>query len=144
MDKLQIYLDDIRTPTDKEWIVVRSYEEFVSQIETKGLAAFSCISLDHDLSDSAMLEYGRSVSTKVIDYSKIKEKTGYQAAKYLVELSMDSGIPLPQIHVHSANTVGSTNIIMYINNYLRSCGLRETCRWYSVQFTVDYPEYDDD
>ena len=36
MDKLQIYLDDIRIPTDKDWIVVRSYEEFVSLLARQG------------------------------------------------------------------------------------------------------------
>ena len=29
MKNVRIYLDDVRTPTDKDWIVVRNYEEFV-------------------------------------------------------------------------------------------------------------------
>jgi len=35
--KHKIYLDDIRTPIDKSWIVVRSYEEFVEKLPNIGL-----------------------------------------------------------------------------------------------------------
>ena len=27
MKKYKIYLDDVRTPVDKDWVVVRSYDE---------------------------------------------------------------------------------------------------------------------
>ena len=30
MEKKKIYLDDVRTPVDKDWVVVRSYDESVS------------------------------------------------------------------------------------------------------------------
>ncbi len=33
----KIYLDDVRTPVDKDWIVVRSYDEFVEKINEIGL-----------------------------------------------------------------------------------------------------------
>ena len=32
-NKLRLYLDDIRTPIDKDWIVVRNYDEFVASIK---------------------------------------------------------------------------------------------------------------
>ena len=32
MEKVKIYLDDVRTPVDKDWIVVRSYDEFVQKL----------------------------------------------------------------------------------------------------------------
>ncbi len=56
-DKIKMYLDDVRTPTDKEWIVVRNYDQFVNRIEQHGLDQFDVISLDHDLGDTAMNEY---------------------------------------------------------------------------------------
>jgi hypothetical protein len=56
-----IYLDDVRTPhqpiDDVEWIVVRSYDEFVSKVEELGLENIHMISLDHDLGVTAMKEY---------------------------------------------------------------------------------------
>ena len=36
--KLKIYLDDVRTPVDKDaWMVVRNYDEFVDRITKIGL-----------------------------------------------------------------------------------------------------------
>ncbi len=29
-NKMKIYLDDVRTPKDKDWMVVRNYHEFVN------------------------------------------------------------------------------------------------------------------
>ena len=37
MEKKRIYLDDVRTPIDPSWVVVRSYDEFVQKINTIGL-----------------------------------------------------------------------------------------------------------
>jgi hypothetical protein len=55
--KYRIYLDDVRTPVDPSWVVVRSYDEFVSKINEIGLKNIELISLDHDLGDSAMREW---------------------------------------------------------------------------------------
>jgi hypothetical protein len=52
--KHKIYLDDVRTPVDPEWIVVRNYEEFVQKVQDLGLENIELISLDHDLGDTAM------------------------------------------------------------------------------------------
>ena len=55
MEKIRIYLDDVRTPVDKEnWVIVRSYDEFVQKINEVGLKNIELISLDHDLDDSAI------------------------------------------------------------------------------------------
>jgi hypothetical protein len=37
MEKHRIYLDDVRTPLDLSWIIVRIYEEFVSKVKEVGL-----------------------------------------------------------------------------------------------------------
>ncbi len=123
--KYRIYLDDCRTPAEKNWIIVRTYQKFVEKINEIGLQNIDLISLDHDLDDSAMKELINGGG--IINYNNIKEKTGMDAAKFLVNLSMDTNIPLPQIYVHSFNPAGSENIISYINNYFRVCGLEESC-----------------
>ena len=56
-------------------------------------------------------------------------------ARFLVAESITKGIPLPQIFVHSANPIGSHNIMGYINNYLRNQRLPETCVRASVSHT---------
>ena len=116
-----IYLDDLRTPLDDKWIVVRNYYQFIEAIESIGLENIEVISLDHDLGLFANEE----------------EKTGYDCAKWLVNLSIDKKIRLPQIYVHSANTVGLLNIINYVNNYLHFCELPETCSIGYISFKIN-------
>ena len=125
---IKIYLDDVRTPVDETWVVVRNYDEFVNKITYYGLENIETISLDHDLGDTTMNEYHRNVKHNYkLDYNNIVEKTGYDCCKFLVNWSMDNNIPLPQIYVHSANPIGSVNIMGYINNYLMNCNLPQTC-----------------
>lgn len=127
-NKIQLYLDDIRTPNNDEWLVVRSYDELVSHIRLNGLDKYEVISLDHDLGDTAQKEYFNNVSPNYqLDYNNILEKTGLDCAKWLVAESMNSKIPLPQIYTHSANPIGSANIMGYVNNYLKNCRLPQTC-----------------
>ena len=57
----KIYLDDVRTPIDPSWIVVRNYEEFVQKVQDLGLENIELISLDHDLGPSAMVEWHSNV-----------------------------------------------------------------------------------
>lgn len=127
-NKIKLYLDDIRTPNSDEWVVVRNYDELVSHIRLNGLDKYEVISLDHDLGDTAQKEYFNNVSPNYqLDYNNILEKTGLDCAKWLVAESMNSKIPLPQIYTHSANPIGSANIMGYVNNYLKNCRLPQTC-----------------
>jgi hypothetical protein len=137
----KIYLDDTRTPLDKEWIVVRSYGEFVQKVEAIGLENISEISLDHDLGDTAMKEYFENVSPNYkLDYNNITEKTGYDCAKWLVEHFYEknpiletlikgdlNGFKFPLITTHSANPIGSANIMGYINNFFMNEGRQQNC-----------------
>ena len=76
INKKRLYLDDVRTPLDSDWIIARNYEEFVSIIKFHGLENFDVISLDHDLGDGAMTEYYTNVRNNYqLDYSNIQEKT---------------------------------------------------------------------
>jgi len=139
-EKMRLYLDDVRTPIAKDWVVVRTYDEFVSKIRLFGLDKFELISLDHDLGEQAMIEYYTNVKkTSVINYENIiNERTGYDAAKFLVSESMSKGIPLPIIHIHSANPVGSGNIYGYIMNYLKNTKMPGACMVaVSVPHTID-------
>jgi hypothetical protein len=132
-EKIKIYLDDVRTPNDSEWIVARDYEQFVEQVNKYGLENIDLISLDHDLGDDAMVEYYNNAKENfTIDYNNIREKTGYDACKFLVNKSMEKNIPLPTVFVHSANPIGCGNMIGYINNYLKNCKMETTCKWSPV------------
>lgn len=138
MEKMyKVYLDDVRTPVEKEWVVARNYEEFVKVIQELGLENINVISLDHDLGESAIAEYyANAKPNNIIDYENILEKTGMDCCKFLVNESMDTNIPLPQVFVHSANPVGRVNMMGLINNYLKSCGLPETCERIKIKHTV--------
>lgn len=137
-EKMRLYLDDVRTPVNEDWIVARNYDEFVSIIKLRGLENFEVISLDHDLGETAMVEYYTNVKNNyLLEYNNILEKTGYDAAKFLVAQSMNSNIPLPQIYVHSANPIGSANMMGYINNYLKNCRLPQTCIRVQIEHTID-------
>jgi hypothetical protein len=135
-NKISLYLDDIRIPTEGNWQVVTNYDEFVEHINKHGLDSYDVISLDHDLGPSAMNEYFNNVQPNYkIDYNNITEKTGYDCAKFLVNKSIETNIPLPKIFVHSANPIGSGNIIGYINNYYKNCRLPQTCTRIQVYHT---------
>jgi hypothetical protein len=138
MEKIKLYLDDVRTPVDKDWVMARDYDAFVSNILYYGLENIDLISLDHDLGDSAMTEYYNNVRDNFkLDYNNINEKTGLDCCKFLVNHSMDTNIPIPLVRVHSANPIGSANMIGYINNYLKNCRLPLTCESKEIEFTID-------
>ena len=129
--KAHIYLDDVRTPNEEGWIVVRNYEEFVDAVTKIGLENIEVVTLDHDLGDTAMQEYFNNVSPNYkLDYDNIKEKTGLDCAKWLIDHYLDkynteesrkekrdSGIIFPKVFTHSANPIGSANIMGYVNNF---------------------------
>ena len=120
-----IYLDDVRTPSPNpatheipEWIVVRSYDEFVNKVQEIGLENVKMISLDHDLGDTAMNEYFNNVSPNYnLDYNNIKEKTGYDCAKWLCLYCEMHNLQLPPYNIQSGNSVGKENIDKYLQNY---------------------------
>ncbi|MBI3500984.1 MAG: hypothetical protein HY063_04255 [Bacteroidetes bacterium] len=96
---------------DNKWIVVRSYNEFVSTIkEMFGRNYFPLlISFDNDL--------GYEIPED--------EKTGYDCAKWVVDFCIDNNLELPKYKVHSQNPVGQKNISSYLANYLKhSAGAR--------------------
>lgn len=142
MERYYIYLDDVRTPLAEElvdapqWTVVRSYDEFVDKITEVGLENVELISLDHDLGDSAMNEWLYGVTKNyTINYDNITEKTGMDCTKWLVQQWMD-GAPVCRVMVHSANAIGSANMMGYINNYKHINRLPQDCGRWSVPHTA--------
>lgn len=131
-----IYLDDVRIPVDSQWVVVRSYDEFVSKINEIGLENIELISLDHDLGDTAMKEWHTNVYHNfILNYDNITEKTGMDCTKWLVEQWM-GGKPICDVKVHSANAIGSANMMGYINNYLHINRLPQNCVRWNVPHTI--------
>jgi hypothetical protein len=119
-----LFLDDIRLPNHVTWVdlppnqhysVVRNYQEFVDIITLRGLPKFVCY--DHDLND---IHYGHGLQGDDIPYDSYTEKTGYDAAKWLVEYCMKKGVKHPPYVVHSMNPVGKQNIISYVESYNRT------------------------
>jgi hypothetical protein len=120
MNKNILFLDDIRIPNDaflytknpiynKDWDVVRNYQEFVDYINKNGMPKF--ISFDHDLADEHYLSLSES---KRDNY---KEKTGYECAMWLVDYCLDNSVELPDFLVHSMNPVGKIRIESLLNNF---------------------------
>lgn len=128
----KLFLDDVRQPhttsnvwRDGEWVefrsvahweIVRTYNDFVKIITEKGLPKI--VSFDHDLSWEHYPFFHDDPSAE-IDYSKYKEKTGYDCAKWLIEYCEDKKLELPEWQVHSFNTVGRENIIKLLEGYER-------------------------
>lgn len=135
-NKIKIYLDDVRTPVENNWVVVRSYDEFITKVNEIGLENIDFISLDHDLGDSAMKEWHKNVyHNYALDYNNITEKTGYDCAKWLVEKWME-GQSVVDVYTHSANAIGSANIMGYINNFRHINHLPQNCIRVQIEHTV--------
>jgi len=120
----KLYLDDIRVPTTTykdtlncQWLIAKSYEEFVQIIEKHGVPEF--ISFDHDLSFEHYPVNG-VVDRRDIPYEEYTEKTGLHCAKWLVERCMDKNLKVPEFRVHSMNPVGRVNIQSYLDGARRS------------------------
>jgi len=125
----RIYLDDVRTPVEGNWIVVRNYQEFVDKVNELGLDNIELVSLDHDLGDTAMAEYFNNVSKNYkLDYR-------FQMSR---KDKKESEIKFPVVYVHSANPIGASNIMGYINNFYMNEGQPQTCVRVQIQHTTDF------
>lgn len=110
-----IYLDDIRTPVDSKWIIVRDYNEFIAHILQLDDKDNLIISFDHDLEISHYTpeeywnDYGAS---KKYQEEQWHERTWYHCAKWLVE----NEITPKMFYVHSFNPVWADNIMNVLND----------------------------
>lgn len=126
--KYYIFLDDERMPWNVTWCdirrdyhynIVRTFYEFANMIQSVGYLP-DYISFDHDLADQ---HYGHGLNNDEIPYDRYSEKTGYDAAKWLVQYCIDKGLKFPAYDVHSMNPVGRNNIIQYIENAKAKAGI---------------------
>ena len=95
----KLYIDDIRNPEDKDFVIARTVQEAKEKVFELGMPSY--ISFDHDL--------GEESEGDAIDF-----------VKWLIECDMDNHI-IPEgftFYVHSANPIGSENIECLLNNYL--------------------------
>jgi len=112
--KVLLWLDDVRDPFGiPDWLLshspefwyekdegthivvwVETFHQFINWIEKKGLP--DEIGFDHDLGE---------------------DKSGYDAAKWLVDYCIDNDKDLPEWFVQSANPVGRDNINKLLQNY---------------------------
>jgi hypothetical protein len=135
--KHRIYLDDIRTPIENDWIVVRSYNEFVDKINEVGLDNIELISLDHDLDETAMREWhNHTFDNYTINYERIDEPTGLHCAMKLIEMWDITG-KVVDVVVHSANAIGSGNIMGVINHYRHKNRLPQNCIRVQIPHTIE-------
>ena len=106
----KLFIDDERFPPrgNGEWKIARNLAE-VSIIIFREKCFPNYISFDHDLGDNM--------------------PNGFDIAKWLVELNMNSKSwdyafsDTFDFYVHSQNPVGKSNIISYLNNYLKFKGI---------------------
>lgn len=100
MAEYRMFLDDERDPpNDGPWVVVRDFRTAVDVFNTHGCPTH--ISFDHDLGS---------------------ELTGFDVAKELIDLDMDTTITIPEnftYYVHSQNPVGRDNITGLLDSYLK-------------------------
>lgn len=134
---MKIYLDDVRIPTEGDWFLVRNFDQFVNKVNEIGLENIELISLDHDLDRTAMIEWSKNTYENYqINYNNIKEKTGLDCAKWLIG-QWKEGKPVVDVVVHSANAIGSANIMGIINHYRHVNRLPQNCVRVQIEHTID-------
>lgn len=102
-------LTSVSEISHENWVVVRSYDEFVDTINNRGIPGV--VSFDHDLHEEHIEYYFKYVKQhNQIDYDCFTHKTGYHCAVYLRDYCKSKNVKLPICYVHSANIVGANNI----------------------------------
>jgi hypothetical protein len=93
----KLFIDDERTPATDGWVIVRSSNEALTYIQNNGWPEF--ISFDHDLGgDDTTMVFLR----KLVD-----------------QVWNGDNLP-PDYMVHSANPVGSKNIVSFMESWKKS------------------------
>lgn len=121
-----LFLDDERSPnqvvfkaqpTSREWVIVKSFQQFVDAIKSRGIPEF--VSFDHDLTEEHYRE-GHSHGFKYFDYRAVESSTGVDCALYLVFACGMQKRQLPIWNVHSMNAYGT----MILNGILKKAEKR--------------------
>ena len=94
---MKLFIDDLRDPPSNDYAVVRSTIEAIEWVRQNGMPSF--ISFDHDLGG---------------------EDTSMIFLRRLFNELWNEGDAIPDYRVHSANPVGSKNIIAFMESWKRS------------------------
>ena len=120
-DERQVYdVKWMRLPNDEQWLVAKNYGQFVDTVMDLGLPKF--VSFDHDLADfhyrvGSMENESSAFGGLNRTFHYGQEKTGYDAAKWLVDYCIFHKLKFPEYAVHSLNAVGGKRISDYIKRY---------------------------
>jgi len=116
---MNLFLDDCRLPhKDHKFHVVRNYEEFQDFVLSMGVPTL--VSLDHDLTFQHLNDFfseenmEKPEGDRILNYSSYDEKTGYHALCWLIEHCVATDKELPEIYIHTMNTVGASNMVFAI------------------------------
>ncbi len=111
--KYNLFLDDKRKPPgeiDIKWLVAKSYNEFVKIVLENGIPCQ--VMFDHDLAwEHFPMNNVKNGVGVVIDRSNYKEKTGYDACKWLIDYCKLGGFSMPVCSCHSTNRRGKEDIL---------------------------------
>ena len=132
-----LYLDDVRTPLNDTWQVVRNYDQFKAwlienytndgEYYPEPVVIGLTVSFDHDLADEHYtpqeLWPSFSASDKHQSSQNYSEKTGLDCAKLMVEMNL---IPM-ECNSHSMNPVGQANICGYLDGWYRFNNMVQRC-----------------
>lgn len=120
--KIAIFLDDRRPVPNDSWTLADSFQKFVDWVGycLENEIEIVAISFDHDIHD----EHYTIPFERWQDSPEIEglAETGYDAAKWFLNLVEKLKLPFPQIFTHSANTAGALNIAFLCNNFARAKG----------------------
>lgn len=102
---------------DTEWLTAKSYGQFVDIVMDLGLPEF--VSFDHDLADyhykiGSMENEASNYGGPRKEFNYGREKTGLDAAKWLVDYCVSHQLKFPKYIVHSLNEVAGKRIDDYI------------------------------
>lgn len=112
----RMYVDDLRNPPDRSWVVCRSVAAAQEYIEVYGYPYF--ISFDHDLG----MKTSGVTPGGIVLAAEEEAPTGYDLTKWLCECDLDSPWMRRlnfRYQVHSANPVGKANIYGYLDHYFK-------------------------
>lgn len=133
MKTYNLFLDDFRHPYDcvnymieprpyakLEWVIVRNYQEFIDEIQSRFNAGEfpEVVSFDHDLAEE---HYDGSMYSGVETYNKtaqrFTEPTGKECADWLVQFCIDNSVNMPNCLFHTMNPAGKERLKLAIADY---------------------------
>ena len=83
-----------------DWLIVRSYDDFVKTVKEKGVP--NVVSFDNDLSQEQTGYFVRNHEKNDFNVD-VYNDNGISCARFLIQYCKEQNKPLPTYYVHSAN-----------------------------------------